>query len=74
MPALTRDISDAGNAITEHIDGELAGDAAQQLMTLLLSSSLSRAVGGRIRPVRVKLIRFLAAPQRKPDEFLQALQ
>jgi hypothetical protein len=30
MPAVTRDISDAGNAIAEHIDGELAGDAAQQ--------------------------------------------
>ena len=74
MPAVTRDISDAGNAIAEHIDGELAGDAAQQLMTLLLSSSLSRAVGGRIGLSESELIEFLAAPQRKPDEFLQALQ
>jgi hypothetical protein len=73
MPAVTRDISDAGNAIAEHIDGELAGDAAQQLMTLLLSSSLSRAVGGRIGLSESELIEFLAAPQRKPDEFLQAI-
>ncbi|HFZ2222869.1 AAA family ATPase [Pseudomonas aeruginosa] len=74
MPAVTRDIADSGNAISEHVDDELAGDAAQQLMTLLLSSSLSRAVGGRIGLTESELIEFLAAPQRKPDEFLQALQ
>lgn len=74
MPAVTRDIADAGNAIAEHIDADLAGDAAQQLMTLLLSSSLSRAVGGRIGLTESELIEFLAAPQRKPDEFLQAMQ
>jgi len=74
MPAVTRDIADKGNAIAEHIDAELAGDAAQQVMTLLLSSSLSRAVGGRIGLSESELIEFLAAPQRKPDEFLQALQ
>lgn len=74
MPAVTHDIADAGNAIAEQIDAELAGDAAQQLMTLLLSSSLSRAVGGRIGLTESELIEFLAAPQRKPDEFLQALQ
>ena len=74
MPAVTRDIADRGNAIAEHIDGELAGDAAQQVMTLLLASSLSRAVGGRIGLSEGELIEFLAAPQRKPDEFLQALQ
>lgn len=74
MPAVTRDIADAGNAIAENIDVELAGDAAQQLMTLLLSSSLSRAVGGRIGLSESELIEFLAAPHRKPDEFLQALQ
>ena len=74
MPAVTRDIADTGNAIAEHIDADLAGDAAQQLMTLLLSSSLSRAVGGRIGLSESELIEFLAAPQRKPDEFLQALQ
>lgn len=74
IPAITRDIADSGNAIAENLDVELAGDAAQQLMTLLLSSSLSRAVGGRIGLSESELIEFLAAPQRKPDEFLQALQ
>ena len=74
MPAVTRDIADNGNAIAETIDGELGSDAAQQVMTLLLASSLSRAVGGRIGLTESELIEFLAAPQRKPDEFLQALQ
>lgn len=74
MPAITRDIADKGNAIAERIDDDLAGDAAQQLMTLLLASSLSRAVGGRIGLSESELIEFLAAPQRKPDEFKEALQ
>ncbi|PAU65909.1 AAA family ATPase [Pseudomonas sp. PIC25] len=74
IPAVTRDIADSGNAIAEHVDDELGGDAAQQLMTLLLASSLSRAVGGRIGLSESELIEFLAAPQRKPDEFLQTLQ
>jgi hypothetical protein len=74
MPAITRDIADKGSAISEHIDAELASDAAQQVMTLLLSSSLSRAVGGRIGLSESELIEFLAAPHRKPDEFLQAMQ
>lgn len=74
MPAVTHDIADNGNAIAEHIDDELGGDAAQHVMTLLLASSLSRAVGGRIGLSESELIEFLAAPQRKPDEFLQALQ
>jgi len=74
MPAVTRDIADKGNAIAEHIDDDLEGDAAQQVMTLLLASSLSRAVGGRIGLSESELIEFLAAPQRKLDEFLQALQ
>lgn len=74
MPAVTRDIADKSNALAEHIDAELAGDAAQQVMILLLSSSLSRAVGGRIGLSESELIEYLAAPQRKPDEFLQALQ
>jgi len=74
IPAVTRDIADHGNAIAEQVDAELASDAAQQVMTLLLASSLSRAVGGRIGLSDSELIEFLAAPQRKPDEFLQALQ
>lgn len=74
IPAVTRDIADSGSAIAERIDNELGGDAAQQVMTLLLASSLSRAVGGRIGLSESELTEFLAAPQRKPDEFLQALQ
>ncbi len=74
IPAVTHDIADNGNAIAEHIDDELGSDAARQVMTLLLASSLSRSVGGRIGLSESELIEFLVAPQRKPDEFLQALQ
>lgn len=74
LPAVTRDIADKGNAIAEMIDDEFDGDAARQVMTLLLASSLSRAVGGRIGLSESEIIEFLAAPNRKPDEFLQALQ
>lgn len=74
LPAVTRDIADKGNAIAEVIDDEFDGDAARQVMTLLLASSLSRAVGGRIGLSESEIIEFLAAPSRKPDEFLQALQ
>ena len=74
LPAVTRDITDKGNAIAELIDDEFDGDAARQVMTLLLASSLSRAVGGRIGLSESEVIEFLAAPNRKPDEFLQALQ
>jgi hypothetical protein len=49
-------------------------DAARQVMTLLLASSLSRAVGGRIGLSESEVIEFLAAPGRKPDEFLESLQ
>lgn len=73
-PAATRDIADNGNAIAERIDDELDSDAASQMMTLLLTSSLSRAVGGRIGLTEGEIIEFLAAPNRKPDEFLEALQ
>ena len=74
LPAVTRDIADKGNAIAELIDDEFDGDAARQVMTLLLASSLSRAVGGHIGLSESEVIEFLAAPNRKPDEFLQALQ
>ena len=56
------------------IDHDLGGDAARQVMTLLLASSLSRAVGGRIGLSESEQIEFLVAPQRKPDEYQQALQ
>ena len=74
IPAVTRDIADNGNGIAENIDDELSSDAAVQVMTLLLASSLSRAVGGRIGLSESEIIEFLAAPNRKPDEFLDALQ
>jgi hypothetical protein len=73
-PAVTRDIADNGNAIAEAIDADLDSDAAAQVMTLLLASSLSRAVGGRIGLSEGEIIEFLAAPNRKADEFLQSLQ
>jgi len=73
-PAISRDVADHGNAIAETIDDDLNSDAATQVNTLLLASSLSRAVGGRIGLSEGELIEFLAAPNRKPDEFLEALQ
>ncbi|EHK2856145.1 DUF499 domain-containing protein [Vibrio parahaemolyticus] len=74
VPAITRDIADKGDAIAEIIDAEQSNDAAVQLMTLLLASSLSRAVGGRIGLSESEIIEFLAAPNRKADEFLEAIQ
>ena len=74
LPAVTHDIADSGNAISETIDNELGADAAQQVVTLLLASSLSRAVGGRIGLSDSEIIEFLSAPNRKPDEFLSALE
>ena len=74
MPAVTRDIADNGNAIAEVIDDEVDSNAAKQVMTLLLASSLSRAVGGRIGLTDSEVIEFLAAPNRKTEEFLEAIQ
>jgi len=74
VPAITRDIADKGDAIAETVDAEQSNDAATQLMTLLLVSSLSRAVGGRIGLSESEIIEFLAAPNRKADEFLEAIQ
>ena len=74
LPAVARDIADNGNAIAESIDDELSGDAAQQVMTVLLASSLSRAVGGHIGLTDGEITEYLAAPNRKADEFLEAIQ
>ena len=74
VPAVTRDIADNGNGIAENIDNELSSDAAVQVMTLLLTSSLSRAVGGRIGLSESEIFELLAAPHRKPDEFQLALE
>lgn len=73
-PAITRDIADNGNALAETIDAELSSDAASQLMTLLLASSLSKSVGGRIGLTDSEVIEFLAAPNRKVDEWIAAAQ
>ncbi|XIT29043.1 DUF499 domain-containing protein [Escherichia coli] len=54
IPAVTRDIADKGDSIAESIDAEQSNDAASQLMTLLLASSLSRAVGGALVCQKVK--------------------
>ena len=58
VPAVTRDIADKGDAIAETVDAEQSNDAATQLMTLLLASSLSRAVGGRIGLSESEIIEF----------------
>jgi hypothetical protein len=73
-PAITRDVADNGDAVAEIIDDQLNSDAARQVSTLLLASSLSRSVGGRVGLTEGELIEFLAAPNRKPDEFMLALE
>lgn len=73
-PAITRDVADNGNAVAEKINDQLNSDAATQVSTLLLASSLSRSVGGRVGLTEGELIEFLAAPNRKPDEFMTALE
>lgn len=73
-PAITRDVADNGNAVAEQIDNQINSDAATQVNTLLLASSLSRSVGGRVGLTEGELIEFLAAPNRKPDEFMTALE
>ncbi|MDP2903854.1 MAG: DUF499 domain-containing protein [Methylovulum sp.] len=74
QPAMSHDIADGGSAVAESIDDQLSSDAATQVSILLLASSLSRAVGGRIGLTEGEIIEFLAAPNRKPDEFLTALE
>lgn len=73
-PAITRDVADNGDAVAEKINDQLNSDAATQVSTLLLASSLSRSVGGRVGLTEGELIEFLAAPNRKPDEFMIALE
>lgn len=73
-PAMAHDIADNGQSIAEQIDGNLGSDATQQVGTLLLAASLSRAVGGRTGLTEGEVIEFLTAPNRKPDEFKVALE
>ncbi len=74
QPAVSRDLADGNSANAEKIDLETQSDAASQVGTLLLAASLSRTVGGRIGLSEGELIEFLAAPNRKADEFRNALE
>ena len=72
--AIAKDIADNGNAHAEIIDAELNSDAGSQVAALLLSSSLSLAVKGHMGLRREEVIEYLAAPNRKPEEFSQAFE
>jgi hypothetical protein len=73
LPAVVNDIADHGNARAEEIDADLGGDAATQVSTLLLSASLSRALGAHTGLTQAEVIEYLAAPYRKADELLAGL-
>lgn len=74
LPAVVNDIADHGNARAEEIDGDLGGDAAAQVAKLVLSASLSRSVGAHSGLTQAEIIEYLAAPNRKADEFLAGLE
>ncbi len=74
LPAVVNDIADHGNARAEEIDADLGGDAAAQVGKLLLSASLSRAVGAHSGLTQAEIIEYLVAPYRKADEFLAGLE
>lgn len=74
LPAVVNDIADHGNARAEEIDGDLGSDAAGQVAKLLLSASLSRAVGAHTGLTQAEIIEYLAAPNRKADEFMAGLE
>lgn len=74
LPAVVNDIADHGNARAEEIDGDLGSDAATQVAKLILSASLSRAVGAHTGLTQAEIIEYLAAPYRKADEFLAGLE
>ena len=73
LPAVVNDIADHSNARAEEIDGDLGNDAATQVAKLVLSASLSRAVGAHTGLTQAEIIEYLAAPYRKADEFLTGL-
>ena len=64
---MTKDIADSGKSTAEIIDKELGGDFAQQIMALLLSSSLARVVGGRVGLSENELKEFLLTPEITPE-------
>ena len=73
LPAVVNDIADNGNARAEELDAELGSDAATQVGKLVLSASLSRAVGAHTGLTQAEIIEYLVAPYRKADEFLAGL-
>ncbi|QUY40678.1 anti-phage-associated DUF499 domain-containing protein [Acaryochloris marina] len=73
-PAIAQDIADSGNAHAEEIDANLNSDAASQVACMLLSASLSLAVKGHMGLRREEVIEYLAAPNRKAEEFAQAFK
>jgi len=73
LPAVVNDIADDGNASAEEIDADLGGDAATQVAKLVLSASLSRAVGAHTGLTQAEIIEYLVAPNRKADELLAGL-
>lgn len=73
LPAVVNDIADNGNARAEETDAALGSDAATQVAKLLLSASLSRAVGAHTGLTQAEVIEYLVAPYRKADEFLAGL-
>lgn len=74
LNAMVTDIADNGNARAEEIDDDLASDAASQVAKLVLSASLSRVMGGHVGLTQAEIVEFLAAPNRKADEFIAALE
>ncbi|MCF8025627.1 MAG: DUF499 domain-containing protein [Desulfobacteraceae bacterium] len=73
-PAITTDIADNGNSHAEIIDDELNSDAGSQVASIVLSASLSLAVKGHMGLRREEVIEYLAAPNRKPEEFSKAFE
>ncbi|MDN5850512.1 MAG: DUF499 domain-containing protein, partial [Nitrococcus sp.] len=73
-PAITMDIADGGSAHAETIDANLNSDAGSQVAAMILSSSLSLAVRGHVGLRREEIIEYLAAPNRKPQEFSDAFE
>lgn len=71
-PAITKDIADQGAAHAEAINDRLNSDAATQVGSLLACASLSLAVQGHTGLRYEEVIEYLAAPNRKPNEFAQA--
>lgn len=73
-PAITMDIADGGSAHAEEIDANLNSDAGSQVAAMILSASLSLAVKGHMGLRREEILEYLAAPNRKPEEFAQAFE